>query len=145
MAKNKTTYTGKNVIEFINEFVDNDQKKDDSLQLIDYMEKWTGCEAKMWGPSIIGFANYHYKYASGHEGDAPIIAFSPRKVAISLYVYSPTEQSEFLLANLGKFKMTKGCIYIKKLSDIEIETLEQICIESIKYINDKYECGCREK
>ena len=85
MAKNKTSYTGKNVIEFVNEFVDSDLKRNDSLQLIKYMEKWSSCEAKMWGPSIIGFGNYHYKYTSGHEGDAPILAFSPRKVALSLF------------------------------------------------------------
>jgi hypothetical protein len=145
MAKTKTTYTGQDVMDFVNTYVDNEQKKADSFQLIDLMTKWSGSEAKMWGPSIIGFNNYHYKYASGHEGDAPIIAFSPRKAAISFYVFSPTEKSELLLAELGKYKMSKACIYVKKLSDINISVLQEICEESIKYINKHFECGCRTK
>ncbi|MCW8939068.1 MAG: DUF1801 domain-containing protein, partial [Flavobacteriales bacterium] len=96
-TKNKTTETAVNVIDFINSFVDNDQKKIDSYQLIKLMTKWSGFEPKMWGPSIIGFGSYHYKYASGHEGDAPLIAFSPRKAAFSLYVFSPTEENKHLL------------------------------------------------
>lgn len=86
-TKNKTTETAVNVIDFINSFIENDQKKVDSFQLIKLMTKWSGFEPKMWGPSIIGFGSYHYKYASGHEGDAPLIAFSPRK-AHSLFTSS---------------------------------------------------------
>ncbi len=145
MAKNKTIFTDNSVIDFINTFVDNDQKKSDSFQLIELMSKWSGFEPKMWGPTIIGFGNYHYKYASGHEGDAPIIGFSPRKAAFSLYVYSPTEDSKILVADLGKYKMSKACIYIKKLSDINITILEKLCKSSIIYINNHNECGCREK
>lgn len=144
MAKTKTTYTEKNVTDFVNEYVDNEQKKADSFRLIELMQEWTGFEATMWGPTIIGFGNYHYKYASGHEGDAPIIGFSPRKAAFSLYIYSPTEKSEKLLETLGKYKMTKGCIYIKKLADIDVSALEGICRESVAYINEHHECGCRE-
>jgi len=144
MAKTKTTYTGKDVTDFVSTFVDNEQKKVDSFRLIELMQEWSGFEAKMWGPSIIGFGNYHYKYASGHEGDAPIIGFSPRKAAFSLYVFSATEKSEKLLADLGKFKMSKACIYIKKLSDINISTLQELCLESIKYLNEHYECSCRK-
>ena len=107
------------------------------------MQEWSGYEPRMWGPTIIGFGNYHYKYASGHEGDAPILGFSPRKAAFSLYVYSPTEKSQQFLTGLGKFKMTKGCIYVKKLDDIDLSALKEICLESIKYINEHYECGCR--
>ena len=124
----KTTHTGVNVADFINSYVDNEQKKTDSFRLIELMQKWTDSEPKMWGPSIIGFGNYHYKYASGHEGDAPVIGFSPRKAAFSLYVYSDTEKSKVLLANLGKFKMSKACIYVKKLSDIEIAILQELCM-----------------
>ncbi|WP_341465457.1 DUF1801 domain-containing protein [Chryseobacterium indoltheticum] len=109
------------------------------------MQKWTDSEPKMWGPSIIRFGNYHYKYASGHEGDAPVIGFSPRKAAFSLYVYSDTEKSKVLLPNLGKFKMSKACIYVKKLSDIEIAILQELCMESIKYISEHHECSCRAK
>ena len=145
MAKTKTTYTRIDVLNFINSYVDNEQKKADSLQLIEFMQEWSGSEPKMWGPTIIGFDNYHYKYASGHEGDAPILGFSPRKAALSLYVYSATERSKKLLAELGKYKMGKACIYVKKLEDINIPTLQELCIESIKYINEHNECSCREK
>src|SRR5215510_16235804 len=99
MAKNKTAETAVNVIDFINSYVDNDQKKADSFRLIELMQEWSGFEPKMWGPTIIGFGNYHYKYASGHEGDAPIIGFSPRKAEFSLYVYSQTEKSKKLLGD----------------------------------------------
>lgn len=141
----KTTHTGVNVADFVNSYVDNEQKKTDSFRLIELMQKWTDSEPKMWGPSIIGFGNYHYKYASGHEGDAPVIGFSPRKAAFSLYVYSDTEKSKVLLPNLGKFKMSKACIYVKKLSDIDIAVLQELCMESIKYISEHHECSCRAK
>ncbi|MCX3263543.1 DUF1801 domain-containing protein [Pedobacter agri] len=143
MAKTKTTYTGQNVADFINAYVDNEQKKADSFQLIKLMEEWSAEEAKMFGPSIIGFGNYHYKYASGHEGDAPIIGFSPRKNALTLYVCAETEVSKLLLPNLGKFKMSKACIYVKKLSDIKLEVLKDLCLESIRYISEHHECSCR--
>ncbi|MDF2436062.1 MAG: hypothetical protein K0Q95_438 [Bacteroidota bacterium] len=144
MAKTKTKETNVNVFDFINSFVESEQKKTDSYQLIELMEKWSGFEAKMWGPSIIGFGSYHYKYASGHEGDALMIGFSPRKAAFSLYVHSPTPESEQLIKDLGKFKISKACIYIKKLADINIPTLEKICKHSIKYLNEHHECACRE-
>lgn len=143
MAKTKTTETEINVIDFINSYVDNDQKKADSFQLIKLMEEWSGFEPKMWGPTIIGFGSYHYKYASGHEGDAPIIGFSPRKAAFSLYVYSSTEESKKLLENLGKYKMGKVCIYVKKLSDIHIPALEGLSKDSIAYLNEHHQCACR--
>lgn len=145
MAKTKTTYTGQSVVEFINTYVDNEQKKVDSFRLIELMREWSDSEPKMWGPSIIGFGNYHYKYASGHEGGAPVLGFSPRKAALTLYVYSDTEKSKLALADLGKFKMSKACIYVKKLSDINLTALEELCIESIKYISEHHECSCRVK
>jgi hypothetical protein len=139
MAKTKTTSTGEDVLNFVNTYVENDLKKADSFQLIELMKAWSGFEPKMWGPTIIGFGTYHYKYASGHEGDAPIIGFSPRKAEFSLYVYSPTDRSKLLLDELGKYKMGKACIYVKKLSDINILSLEGLCEETIKFIKDKYE------
>ena len=144
MAKNKTTYTEVNVTDFINSYVDNEQKKADSFRLIELMQEWSGFEPTMWRPTIIGFGNYQYKYASGHEGEAPIIGFSPRKAAFSLYVYSPTKESEKILSNLGNFKIAKACIYVKKLSDIDIPTLQKLCEESITYVNEHHQCGCRE-
>jgi hypothetical protein len=145
MAKNKTTETTVSVTDFINSYVEKDEKKTDSFQLIELMSKWSGFKPKMWGPTIIGFGSYHYKYASGHEGDMPLIGFSPRKAEFSLYVYSPTEESKPLLEDLGKFKMGKACIYVKKLSDINIDILEKLCKASITYINENHECACREK
>ena len=145
MAKTKTTQTTIDVGDFINSYVDNEQKKTDSFQLIELMSEWSGFNPKMWGPTIIGFGSYHYKYESGHEGDAPVIGFSPRKAEFSLYIYSPTEESEKLLPELGKFKMGKACIYVKKLSDLNIDTLEKLSKISIAYINEHHECACREK
>lgn len=138
MGKNKTTETKINVKDFIESYVENEQKKADSFRLLELMSEWSGFKPKMWGPTIIGFGNYHYKYASGHEGDAPLIGFSPRKAAFSLYVFSPTEQSEKLLDDLGKFKMGKSCIYVKKLSDINLVTLEKLCKKGIAYIREQY-------
>ncbi|MFA7472531.1 MAG: DUF1801 domain-containing protein [Spirosomataceae bacterium] len=141
MAQNKTTYTDADVMEFILSMVDSEQKRKDSLTLIELLQAWSGEKPRMWGPSIIGFGNYHYKYASGHEGDAPILGFSPRKSAISLYVFSDTEKSRQLLTQLGKYKMGKACIYIKKLSDIQIPVLQQLCEESVAFISERYECS----
>ena len=145
MAKTKTTYTGQDVRDFINSNVDNEQKKVDSIRLIELMQEWSDSEPKMWGPTIIGFGNYHYKYARGHEGDAQVLGFSPRKAALTFYVYSDTERSKSVLADLGKFKMSKACIYVKKLSDINLSVLKELCIESIKYISEHHECSCRVK
>lgn len=142
--KNKTSETEVSVRDFIDSYVDNEQKKTDSFRLIGLMREWSGFEPRMWGPTIIGFGSYHYKYASGHEGDAPLIGFSPRKAAFSLYVFSPTAGNKHLLDELGKFRIAKACIYIKKVSDINILTLEKLCRSSIEYINEHHECACRE-
>lgn len=138
MSKLKTTETNADVLNFINTFANSEQKKNDSLELIKIMQKTTGFEPKMWGPSIIGFGHYHYKYDSGHEGDMPVAAFSPRKAAISLYVYTGLKEHEHLLEGLGKFKMGKACIYVNKLSDINEERLVYIMKETIKYLKQKY-------
>lgn len=143
MAKNKTTETNINVIDFIESYVDNEEKKVDSFKLIELMSEWSGFEPKMWGPTIIGFGSYHYKYASGHEGDAPLLGFSPRKAQFSLYVYSQTDKSKRLLKDLGKFKMGKACIYFKKLSDINISVVEKLSSETIEYLNEHHKCACR--
>ncbi|AWA29982.1 DUF1801 domain-containing protein [Flavobacterium magnum] len=143
--KNKTHETEVSVTEFINSYADNDQKKADSFKLVSLLSTWSGFEPKMWGPTIIGFGSYHYKYASGHEGDAPMLGFSPRKAEFSLYVYSPTADNEHLLEGFGKFKMGKACIYIKKLADIHIDVLEKMCRATIAYLEAHHECACRQK
>lgn len=142
--KNKTTETELSVADFIHSFVDDEQKKADSFKLIELMQAWSGFAPKMWGPTIIGFGSYHYKYVSGHEGDAPLIGFSPRKAAFSLYVFSPIETNKHLLDGLGKYKIAKACIYIKKLGDIDIAVLEKLCNASMAYIREHHECACRE-
>lgn len=137
MAKNKTTETSSSVEGFI-DTVQDETKRDDSFRLIDVMKKQTGYDPKMWGPSIIGFGSYHYKYESGREGDAPIAAFSPRKSALVIYFYGGFEQREQLLAKLGKHKTEKGCVYIKKLDDINLSVLQQMIANQIKHIQKLY-------
>ncbi len=143
-TKNKTNETTVRVTDFIDSFVDNEQKKLDSLELIRLMRQWSGFEARMWGPTIIGFGSYHYKYASGHEGDSLLIGFSPRKAEFSLYVFAPGNENKQLIGKLGKIKMGKACIYFKKLADLNLDILEKLCKETITYLNKHHECACRE-
>ena len=93
---------------------------------------------------MIGFGSYHYKYASGHEGDSMLIGLSPRKAEFSLYVSAPGNDNKQLLDNLGKIKMCKACIYFKKLSDLNLDTLEKLSKATIEYINENHEYACRE-
>jgi hypothetical protein len=138
MAKIKTTETTQNVLDFIHEFADTEQKRKDSYELIELMQNTSGYPPKMWGPSIIGFGSYQYKYDSGHEGEAPLIGFSPRKAAISLYVFTGLKEHENLLDGFGKFKQGKACIYIKKLSDIDKQKLISLMETTILYFKTKY-------
>lgn len=137
-AKNKTAETNANVIHFVNSFVDKEEKKQDSFRIIELMQEWSGFEPKMWGPTIIGFGRYHYKYASGHEGDAPLIGFSPRKAEFSLYVIDPARDNKKFLQVLGRYRMGKACIYFKKLDDLNLATLEKLCKATIKSAKAKY-------
>jgi Domain of unknown function (DU1801) len=137
-TKIKTSFTDVDVTSFINTYVENEEKRQDSFALIELMQTWSKCAPKMYGPTIVGFGAYHYKYASGHEGDAVWIGFSPRKAEFSLYTIGAQEEKEVLLPKLGKYKMGKGCIYFKKLADIDIKVLEKICKASIKYVKKTY-------
>ncbi|HEY1193767.1 DUF1801 domain-containing protein [Flavobacterium sp.] len=137
MAKNKTTETQNSVTDFINA-VENEAKRNDAFELLKIIQETTGFEPKMWGPSIIGFGSYHYKYESGHEGDAPLAGFSPRKTAMTVYFYLPEENREELLSQLGKHTSSKACIYIKKLTDIDIEILKKIILLSVEYTQKLY-------
>lgn len=137
-AKNKTAETEVNVVDFINSFVDNEQKKKDSFRLIELMRDWSGFEPRMWGPTIIGFGKFHYKYPSGHEGDAPLLGFSPRKAEFSLYVTDPNQDNTKFLSELGKYKLGKSCIYFKKLKDLNLEVLEKLSKSSIQFVMEKY-------
>jgi hypothetical protein len=118
MAKNQTVETKASVSAYVAKLVD-EAKRKDCATIIKLMEEESGLKAKMWGPAIVGFGSYHYVYESGREGDAPLIAFSARANAISLYLPSEFEKREELLPKLGKHKTAKACIYIKKLADID--------------------------
>ncbi len=121
----KTRPTDANVASFLNA-VASEQKRKDSWELLAMMEDITGEPATMWGPSIVGFGSYHYKYDSGHEGDAPILGFSPRKASLSIYVYTGAEEQKKLLSSLGKHKMGKACMWVNKLDDIDRDVLRQL-------------------
>lgn len=137
MATLKTSYTTDSVADFVAQ-LDDAQKQADSTQLIALMQKITGEEARMFGKNIIGFGEYHYVYASGHEGYAPLLAFSPRKAALSLYIYAGPAQGEQLLEGLGKFKMGKACIYAKKLDDLKEDVLQSLMAHTVAYLSQKY-------
>jgi hypothetical protein len=137
MAKNKTTETTSSVETFINKVKDETKRKD-AYQIIGLMKSETGCDPKMWGPSIVGFGSYHYTYDSGHEGDAPCLGFSPRSTAIVLYLSSNFANRESLLQKLGQYKSGKSCIYIKKLEDVNIAVLKQMIKNSYKDTRSKY-------
>lgn len=139
MAKstNKTTETKASVNGFI-KTVDDETKRSDSFRLVDIMKVQTGYDAKMWGPSIIGFGSYHYIYESGREGDAPLVGFSPRKNEISLYFATDFPGKDKLLQQFGKHRAGKGCIYIKKLQDVDISVLQKMIGASVAAIQKRY-------
>lgn len=138
MAETKTKPTDVSVDDFINT-VESPRKRADAYALKQMMEEITGEKATMWGPSIVGFGTYHYKYASGHEGDAPIVGFSPRKAAISLYLMRcDGQQEDPLLEKLGKFKKSVACIYVLKLSDLDQAVLRELIAKSYQFTKALY-------
>ena len=139
MGEIKTKRTSANVDEFIRSFTDSDHKRQDAFELIKIIQNHTGFEPQMWGASIIGFGHYHYKSEkSSQEGDWPLVGFSPRKGAISLYIYVDTEEQKKLLPHLGHFKKGVSCIYIKKLSDIDLNTLRKMITCTVNFLKNKY-------
>ncbi|MAT56373.1 MAG: hypothetical protein CMF23_00215 [Ignavibacteriae bacterium] len=136
-AELKTKENKGNVDKFLNS-VENEQKRNDSFLLLELMKKITKEEPKMWGNSIIGFGNYHYKYESGREGDWFLCGFSPRKQNLSIYLMCNFDGLEDLLTDLGKYKKSVGCLYIKKLEDINIKVLEKMIKRAIQILKNKY-------
>ena len=130
MADNKTKPTKLSVAAFIDALTDQTRRAD-AKALVKLMQNATGEKPKMWGPSIIGFGSYHYTYDSGREGDMPVVGFSPRKAAIVLYGMTGLSGSEALLAKLGKHTTGKGCLYIKKLADVDQKLLEALVVNSV--------------
>jgi hypothetical protein len=137
MYELKTKENDNSVIEFI-ENVDSPKKRDDAYRLLDIFTETTGYPAKMWGPSIIGFGSYHYKYDSGHEGDAPLVGFSPRKAKISLYFATGDTERETLLQEFGKHTSGKACVYINKVADIDVDVLKALINQSVKFLQELY-------
>ncbi|MBB3840008.1 hypothetical protein FHS57_004021 [Runella defluvii] len=137
MSKNKTTETNASVSDFLNAVKD-ETKRADSFKLVELFESITGSPAKLWGPSIVGFGSYHYKYESGREGEAPLVAFSPRAAALTVYLSTSFDQREELLSQLGKYKTEKGCIYIKRLSEVNLDVLEELIIKQIEHTQQLY-------
>lgn len=125
-SENKTKPTNADVLEFLATQVDSDQQRQDSEILIDIMQKISGEPPVMWGPSIIGFGKSHYKYESGREGDVPVLGFSPRKGKLSLYITDDSTKYPKIRERLGKHKISKACIYINKLADIDMNVLEEL-------------------
>ena len=137
MYELKTKENDRSVLEFI-ESVESHKKREDAYKLLDIFTETSGYQAKMWGPSIIGFGSYHYKYASGHEGDAPLVGFSPRKAKISLYFAPGDTNREALLSRFGKHTSGKACVYINKVADIDVEVLKELINQSINFLKETY-------
>jgi Domain of unknown function (DU1801) len=137
MAENKTKPTKLSVPAFIAAVTDATRRAD-AKALVKLMQSATGEKPKMWGPSIIGFGSYHYKYDSGREGDMPLIGFSPRKAATVLYNMSGFSGSESLRARLGKHTTAKGCLYIKKLAEVDQKVLETLVVKSVGAMRARY-------
>ncbi|WP_099361484.1 DUF1801 domain-containing protein [Fredinandcohnia onubensis] len=137
MYELKTKENDASVIEFI-ESVESPKKKEDAYKLLDFFTETSGYPAKMWGTSIIGFGSYHYKYASGHEGDAPLVGFSPRKAKISLYFATGDTKREELLEKFGKHTTGKACVYINKIVDIDVDVLKELITQSITFLQEMY-------
>jgi hypothetical protein len=137
MAEQKTKPTTLSVEDFLEKIPD-EAVRDDCHTIMKIMKKATGASPQMWGSSIVGFGQYHYKYDSGHEGFACLTGFSPRKQNITLYVMPGTTHREDLLKKLGKHKAGKGCVYIQKLDDINLPVLESLIKDSVNYLKKKY-------
>jgi hypothetical protein len=137
MAENKTVPTDQDVEQFLNS-VEDERKRQDSFTILELMKQITGEEPKMWGSSMVGFGSYHYKYDSGREGDMMLTGFSPRKQNLTLYLMGGFEQHEELLKKLGKHTLGKGCLYIKRLSDVDMPTLKTLIEESFNDFKDRH-------
>ncbi|GAB4251141.1 MAG: hypothetical protein Kow0027_14910 [Saprospiraceae bacterium] len=134
---NKTQPHDGSVEDFLNS-VEDEQKRKDAWQVLNMMKEITGYEPVLWGPSIVGFGTYHYKYESGREGDFMRTGFSPRKTALTVYIMPGFGRYEELMAKLGKYKTGKSCLYIKRLSDVDLGVLRELIAESVAYMDEKY-------
>jgi hypothetical protein len=136
MAELKTKQNEGSVTEFL-QAVPEERKRQDSFTILKLMQEITGQEPKMWGDSIIGFGTYHYKYASGREGDTPVTGFSPRKQNLTIYIIMGFDGYEALLKKLGKYKTGKACLYINKLDDIDMSVLKELIQASVSQVSNQ--------
>ncbi len=137
MAENKTIENDADVNAFITS-VENKRRQSDSFTLLEMMTRITGYEAKMWGQKIVGFGKYHYKYDSGREGDSSMIAFSPGKANMTVYLMDGFDKYKDELEQLGKYKSSRVCMYINKLDDVDLTVLEDIILKSVTHFKTKY-------
>jgi hypothetical protein len=135
MTELKTQPNDQSVENFLNR-VENDTKREDSFTILELMKQETGAEPVMWGDSIIGFGSYHYKYASGREGDWFLTGFSPRVQNLTLYIMSGFDEHDGLLGKLGKYSTGKSCLYIKKLADVDQDVLRELVRKSVKHMKE---------
>lgn len=137
MSENKTKPTGASVSKFLNS-VENARRKADARVVNAMMERITGEKGKMWGPTMVGFGRYHYKYDSGREGDLFLTGFSPRKASLVLYIMPGYGKFDDIMARLGKHRTGKSCLYINKLDDIDLDVLEELISKSVTWMKNKY-------
>jgi hypothetical protein len=137
MEKNKTTPTNQSVEQFLNT-IEDERKRKDSFALLELMKQATGIEPTMWGIGIIGFGSYHYKYESGREGDSILAGFAPRKQNFAIYNMGGLEQFDDLFEKLGKHTISGGCLYIKRLDEIDLPTLKRLIEVSIRHVKEKH-------
>ncbi len=137
MAENKTVETDQSVEEFLNQVPDG-KRRADSFVVLDLMRQVTGLEPKMWGDSIVGFGRYHYRYASGHQGDSPLAGFSPRKQNLVVYIMPGFKEYEDLLKKLGRYKTGKSCLYINKIEDVDLAVLRALVERSFETMRKTY-------
>ena len=137
MAELKTKKTVASVKDFLNSVPDESKRKE-SFATLKLMQEVTGAKPAMWGSSIVGFGSYHYKYASGHEGDAPLAGFSPRKQSLTLYITAGFDGYGELLGKLGKYKIGKACLYINRLEDVDLSTLKELVRRSVEHTQRRY-------
>lgn len=140
MAEPKTKPRTASVKTFLDKNTDAATRADCEV-LIKLMKQVTKAEPVMWGPSIVGFGSYHYKYASGREGDAPLAGFSPRKQNLTVYIMAGFDRYPELMAKLGKYKTGKSCLYVKRLADIDLKVLKALVTESVRQVRDRYSGG----
>ncbi len=138
MPENKTKPTDISVSEFL-DGVENVQRREDTLEIVEMMTQITGHVPQMWGASLIGFGKYQYQYRSGHKGEFPLVSVSPRARNVTVYIMPGFDQFESLMNRLGKYKTGKSCLYLNRLADVDRSVLSELITKSVEYMREKYD------